>query len=97
MAYRVLDEELRSIELSIGDIIIESSSGDIGFLVKRTRRIDIARDDMYFWEVRWANDELESNLHPFPQFRILEEEGLKISIILGIIKWQSINGGTFEL
>ena len=85
MAYRVLDDELNSIQLSVGDIIIESSTSNVGFLVKRTRRIDMSQDDMYFWEVRWTGEALMPASVVSPQFRILEEEGLKISIILGII------------
>jgi hypothetical protein len=57
----------------------------------------MVRDDMYFWEVRWSDEGLVPEFKSFSQFRILEEDYLKISIILDIIKWQSINGGTFEL
>jgi hypothetical protein len=97
MGYRILEEEMNTIEFSVGDMIIESATGNVGFLVKRTRRIDMAYDDMYFWEVRWADDTMVFDIHTFAQFGILEEEHLKTSIILGIIKWQSVNGGTFEL
>jgi|TARA_R100000008_G_scaffold78303_1_gene59229 hypothetical protein len=97
MTYHALDEELASIELSPGDVLIESSTGCVGFLLKRERRIDMVHDDMYFWEVRWADESLVPEFKTFSQFRILEEDYLKISIILDIIKWQSINGGTFEL
>jgi hypothetical protein len=97
MSTRALQEELESIVLSVGDVIIESSTGNVGFLIKRERRIDMVRDDMYFWEVRWSDEGLVPEFKSFSQFRILEEDYLKISIILDIIKWQSINGGTFEL
>tara|TARA_A100001037_G_C14878605_1_gene512884 strand:+ start:124 stop:417 length:294 start_codon:yes stop_codon:yes gene_type:complete len=97
MSYRALDDELNSIVLSPGDVIIESSTGNVGFLVKRERRIDMVHDDMYFWDVKWSDESLVYEFKSFSQFRILEEEYLKISIILDIIKWQSINGGTFEL
>ncbi len=92
-----MEEELSSIKLSPGDVLIESSTGCVGFLIKRERRIDIVYDDMYFWEVRWADEGLVPEFKTFSKFRILEEDYLKISIILDIIKWQSINGGTFEL
>ena len=97
MSHRALDDELNSIVLSPGDVIIESSTGNVGFLVKRERRIDMVHDDMYFWDVKWSDESLVYEFKSFSQFRILEEEYLKISIILDIIKWQSINGGTFEL
>jgi hypothetical protein len=97
MSGHILNEELDTIELSPGDVIIESSTGNVGFLVRRERRIDMVHDDMYFWEVRWSDDALVHEFRTFSQFRLLEEDYLKISIILGIIIWQSINGGTFEL
>ncbi len=97
MSHRALEEELNSICLSVGDVIIESSTGNVGFLIKRERRIDIVHDDMYFWDIKWADESLIPEFRTFSQFRILEEDYLKISIILDIIKWQSINGGTFEL
>ena len=97
MSYRALEEELESIELSVGDVIIESSTGNVGFLIKCERRIDMIQDDMYFWHVKWSDEGLVPEFKSFSQFRILEEDYLKISIILDIIKWQSINGGTFEL
>lgn len=97
MSYTALSDELETIVLSVGDVIIESSTGNVGFLIKRERRIDMVYDDMYFWTVKWSDEGLVPEFKSFSQFRILEEDYLKISIILGIIKWQSINGGTFEL
>ena len=97
MSGHILNEELDTIELSPGDVIIESSTGNVGFLVRRERRIDMIQDDMYFWHVKWSDESLVYEFRTFSQFRILEEDYLKISIILGIIIWQSINGGTFEL
>jgi hypothetical protein len=32
-----------------------------------------------------------------PMNTILEEEGLKLSIVIGTYDWHSITGGTFEL
>ena len=97
MSYTALSDELETIVLAVGDVIIESSTGNVGFLIKRERRIDMVYDDMYFWTVKWSDEGLVPEFKSFSQFRILEEDYLKISIILGIIKWQSINGGTFEL
>ncbi len=97
MSYSALSDELEAIVLSVGDVIIESSTGNVGFLIKRERRIDMIQDDMYFWTVKWSDEGLVPEFKSFSQFRILEEDYLKISIILGIIIWQSINGGTFEL
>ncbi len=88
---QTLRDEFDAIEFSIGDVIIEVTTGNVGFLKKRERRVDIEMDDMYFWEVHWSDESLVPVFETFSQFRTLEEEYLKISIIIGIIVWQSIN------
>jgi len=85
------------INLRPGDILIESSTGCIGFLVKRTRHIDMILDDIYFWHITWSDPGQIPEFNIFSQSDHLEEMYLKNTIITGIIIWQSINGGTFEL
>jgi hypothetical protein len=96
-----LQTRLDSVILNIGDIIIDTYSGYSGMLIKRDHRIDIAEDDIYFWEVKWMTNaekkNLNLNLNRIPLSDILEEEGIKLSIVVGALKWHSINGGTFEL
>ena len=96
-----LQESLDSVILSIGDIIIDTFSGYTGMLVKREHRIDIMNDDMYFWEVKWMTNVVREDFKPeLSRIRlgdILEEEGIKLSIVVGAMEWHSINGGTFEL
>jgi hypothetical protein len=96
-----LQESLDSVILNIGDIIIDTFSGYTGMLVKRERHIDMLDDDMYFWEVKWMTNVVREDLNPkFARIRlgdILEEEGIKLSIVVGAMEWHSINGGTFEL
>jgi|TARA_R100001082_G_C4221256_1_gene99316 hypothetical protein len=96
-----LQEKLKSVTLSIGDIIIDQFSGYTGMLVKCERRIDMLEDDMYFWEVKWMTnverDDLKPNHARIRLSDLLEEEGIKLSIVVGAMKWHSINGGTFEL
>ena len=96
-----LQERLNSVILSVGDIIIDTFSGYTGMLVKRERRIDMMDDDMYFWEIKWmtnvARDDLKPNQARIRLGDILEEEGIKLSIVVGAMEWHSINGGTFEL
>jgi len=96
-----LQERLNSVILNVGDIIIDTFSGYTGMLVKREHRIDMMDDDLYFWEVKWMTN-VERNDLKFNHTRIrlgntLEEEGIKLSIVVGAMKWHSINGGTFEL
>ena len=85
------------IDLHPGDIVIESSTGCVGFLVKRLRHIDMVLDDIYFWHITWSDPAQIPNFNLFSQSDHLEEMYLKNMIITGIIIWQSVNGGTFEL
>ena len=96
-----LQESLDSVILSVGDIIIDTFSGYTGMLVKREHRIDMLDDDLYFWEVKWMTNlersDLKQNHTRIRLSNLLEEEGIKLSIVVGAIEWHSINGGTFEL
>ena len=96
-----LQERLNSVILSVGDIIIDVFSGYSGMLVKREHRIDMMNDDMYYWEIKWMTnverDDLKPNHSRIRLSDILEEEGIKLSIVVGAMEWHSINGGTFEL
>ena len=82
-----IDFERDSLLLSVGDLLVDNVSGRVGVLVKRERRISIEDDDIYVWHVYWSKETVgdlivygvdmqESNL------AALEEEGLKISIII---------------
>jgi hypothetical protein len=82
-----IDFERDSLHLSVGDLLVDNVSGRVGVLVKRERRISIEDDDIYIWHVYWSKETVgdlivygvdmqESNL------AALEEEGLKISIII---------------
>lgn len=82
-----IDFERDNICLSVGDLLIDNVGSRIGVLVKRDRRISIEDDDIYVWMVYWSKETVgdlivygtdlqESNL------AVLEEEGLKISIII---------------
>jgi hypothetical protein len=96
-----LQERLNSVILSVGDIIIDTFSGYTGMLVKREHRIDMMDDDMYFWEIKWMTNVERGDLKPshtrIRLSNLLEEEGIKLSIVVGAMDWHSINGGTFEL
>ena len=96
-----LQEKLKHVTLNIGDIIIDTFSGFTGMLIKRERRIDMIDDDMYFWYIKWMTnierDDLKPNHSRIRLSDVLEEEGLKLSIVVGAMEWHSINGGTFEL
>jgi hypothetical protein len=97
MSSEILQEEINNIILSIGDIIIDESTKGVGILYRREHRIDILQDDLYFWEIKWTSGIYKDEFDKSTNISLWEEEQLKLSIILGIIKWQSIDGGSFEL
>ena len=88
-----LQSRLKSVKLSIGDIVVDCVNNDIGILVRRTRQFDIMLDELYLWEVRWIN-KANQNL---PMMGAIEEESLKLSIAVGTYEWHSINGESIEL
>jgi hypothetical protein len=96
-----LQEKLECVTLSVGDIIIDTFSGYSGMLVKRERRIDMMDDDLYFWHIKWMTnverDNIKINHARIRLSNVLEEEGIRLSIVVGAFEWHSINGGTFEL
>ena len=88
-----LQERLRSVILSIGDIVVDCVNNDIGILVRRVRQFDIMLDELYIWEVRWINKANQD----VPMVGAIEEESLKLSIAVGTYEWHSINGESIEL
>ena len=95
MANGSLNKELQRVILSIGDIIIDRMMNQAGILIDRTRRIDMIMDDVYMWEVKWLTS--IASIVEVPHANFLEEETLKLWIVLGTYDWHSIDGGTFEL
>ena len=89
---------LESVILEPGDLIIDELTGFVGVLICRERRIDMFEDDIYFWLVRWIKN-IDRDGEP-PDNNVLashvEEEGLKLSIIVEMISHYSANGGTHE-
>ncbi len=75
--------------LQPGDMIIDHTLNCHGFLVNKKRYIDMIEDDIYVWEVNWFKQDNESNRTCGPY---LEEEGLKLSIVVGTIELYSKDG-----
>ena len=86
-------EELRNessnIVLQIGDMIFDIRTKSRGFLVKRERRI-VLEDEVYIWNIHWFYQKKDIE---FNNVDFMEEEGLKLSILIGIIDLYSINQG----
>ena len=97
MSYKILRAETSRVILSVGDIIIDTTTNQIGILTERKRYIDMVEDDIYVWEVKWINKIAKDNYIDAPVPPIMEEEGLKLSIVIGVYRWHSINGETYEL
>tara|TARA_Y100000034_G_scaffold107927_1_gene137923 strand:- start:6 stop:299 length:294 start_codon:yes stop_codon:yes gene_type:complete len=96
MSFKLLRAETSRVILSVGDIIIDTTTNQIGILTERKHYIDMVEDDIYIWEVKWINNKAKENYVEPPVSHSLEEEGLKLSIVIGVYHWQSINGGTYE-
>ena len=87
-------EELRDqashVILHVGDMIYDVRTKSRGFLKSRERKIDIIEDDIYVWDIFWFSQD-DDNVYNNLEF--MEEEGLKLSIVIGTIELQSIKHG----
>tara|TARA_R100000951_G_scaffold104735_1_gene98083 strand:+ start:558 stop:836 length:279 start_codon:yes stop_codon:yes gene_type:complete len=87
-------DDLRSaashVILHVGDMIYDIRTKSRGFLRKRERRIDIIEDDIYIWWITWFSED-ESTEYNNVEF--IEEEGLKMSVTIGLIEINSIKHG----
>ena len=75
-------DECELLMLSPGDMIVDISCNNVGILVGRERRISIQDDDVYFWAIHWTKESPQDLLAPITLQ--MEEEGLKISIVIGL-------------
>ena len=83
MAFKDWRDQAKHLILSPGDMVIDIISNQYGLLVTRERRISITEDDVYFWEVTWSSNMSELDPHKVPSPIYIEEEGLKLSILIG--------------
>jgi len=75
-----LREESERIKLVPGDMIVDIASNNVGILIERVRRISMQDDDVYFWIIHWTKE--SDNM--VPMTLQMEEDGLKISIVVGL-------------
>ena len=84
-----LRESTKYVILEVGDMICDTRTGSKGFLIRRERRIDIVRDDIYVWHITWFSKKREQfNCLPF-----MEEEGIKMSVVIGTVVMYKPNNG----
>ena len=78
-----LRDYTKDVSLNAGDMIIDSVSGQIGLLLEYDRRISMTSDDVYFWNVKWSNNDHTQKPAEVINPIWMEEEGLKLSILVG--------------
>ena len=86
-----LREEASHVIIHVGDMILDVRTKSKGFLRSRERRIDIIEDDIFVWTIFWFSQNKEYSNYNNLEF--IEEEGLKLSIVIGTIELFSINEG----
>lgn len=89
--FKSLKEHIDLINLNIGDIIVDTDNGDIGILTKKNRHIDMVVDDIFIWNIKWSGNDDKERLD------FIEEEGLKLSIVVGAYDWHSVTGETYQI
>tara|TARA_R110002110_G_scaffold134198_3_gene317274 strand:+ start:276 stop:578 length:303 start_codon:yes stop_codon:yes gene_type:complete len=92
-----LRKQAETIILSKGDIIIDRHNNSVCVLLNCVRRVDIEHDDLYFWEISWtAGDTNLSDLEDAGK-HYFEEDGLKLSIVIGMYEWNPANENTNKI
>ena len=72
----------KDVTLSVGDMVVDTVSGQIGLLIDYDCRISATSDDLYFWHVKWSHstaDDFTAVINPI----WMEEDSLKLSVIVG--------------
>ena len=85
-----LRDEASHVILHVGDMIYDVRTKSRGFLRLRERKIDIIEDDIYVWSIFWFS---QDNKTVYNNLEFMEEEGLKLSIVIGTIELFSITQG----
>ncbi len=93
-----LQSALKGVILKVGDLIVDETTGFVALLIERERRIDMICDDMYFWHVKWIKniDRYAEDPTNVPMSTIIEEEGMKLSIVVGMLTLYPADGGDHE-
>ena len=85
-----LRDEASHVTLHVGDMIYDIRTKSRGFLRQRERKIDIIEDDIYVWSIFSFSQDEESE---YNNLEFMEEEGLRLSIVIGTIELFSIKQG----
>ena len=88
MTLETLRREAKYVNLHVGDIIIDLMTGNVGVLLRMERKMDVFDDDIYLWEISWANTPTAP--YDIPSGKYMEESSLKLSIVAGLYDWHSV-------
>tara|TARA_R100001086_G_scaffold238958_1_gene164040 strand:+ start:11 stop:292 length:282 start_codon:yes stop_codon:yes gene_type:complete len=86
-----LRDEASHVILHVGDMIYDVRTKSRGFLRKRERKIDILEDDIYVWTIFWFSQ--SEDYQKYNNLDFIEEEGLKLGIVIGTMELHSIKQG----
>ena len=87
-----IQKEVKELCLSSGDMLIDSITNSVGVLIEPVIRIDDGpfwhagnpvEIETLYWRVFWMTG-MESNIFGFTGLTLMEEYGLKMSIVIGI-------------
>jgi len=76
-------EKVNGVILNIGDMIVDCITGHYAVLVERVKK-DVGYEhesNIYFWRVKWSYRMSDYRDAPNPDW--MEEDGLKMSIVVG--------------
>tara|TARA_R110002110_G_scaffold92054_1_gene239588 strand:+ start:1324 stop:1599 length:276 start_codon:yes stop_codon:yes gene_type:complete len=76
-------EQAKHIILSPGDMIVDIVSNQYGVLVEGHRKSSDIHNALYFWKINWSNNLEEIDVLNAPSPTWVEEQGLKLSILIG--------------
>ncbi len=88
-------DQINHVILHNGDMIVDSITGHYGLLVERVKK-DVGYEtesNIYFWRVKWSYHTSDYRDAPNPDW--MEEDGLKMSIVVGFYDLYNINKEKF--
>ena len=87
--------QIEHVILHCGDMIVDAITGHYGLLVERVKK-DVGYEtesNIYFWRVKWSYYCSDYRDVPNPDW--MEEDGLKMSIVVGFYDLYNINKEKF--
>lgn len=92
-----IQQEVNDLELRPGDLLVDRITGSVGVLIERmqnssrTPLLDYSYQyDVYFWKVFWMSN-VRDSYFGYSGASNVEEYGLKMSVVMGIYDYHSID------